>query len=288
MITSIYEFQFIWFCFTVHIEFLTKFRFAKISRNWLRNDFRVLREWGTSFASFAVSRNCWDYERNEFRKTRKSRKWRKLEVKIQNLTIFLLFLVKMSTKVVFGNSKPVLWGKQKVKTKPSCEPRLRVDTKWRFKFFAKYNYSFLVDVIIAIIATFSLKWKSLFHDYRYIFRITIIANIFIPLACSVVFYKSNFASFAKIITFAKHKNHENLILRNSRNSRKFRETRKHFRECKRACGLGSQCRPNECLFQVWETLGVGISGRGPDGQVRELQGSVYEQPKGEVDGSCHS
>ncbi len=34
--------------------------------------------------------------------------------------------------------------------------------------------------------------------------------------------------------------------------------------------------------------GVGILGRGPDGQVREIQGSVYEQPKEEVDGSCHS
>ncbi len=34
--------------------------------------------------------------------------------------------------------------------------------------------------------------------------------------------------------------------------------------------------------------GVGISGREPDGQVREIQGSVYEQPKEEVDGSCHS
>jgi hypothetical protein len=33
----------------------------------------------------------------------------------------------------------------------------RVDTKWRFQFFAKYDYRFLMDVIIAIIATFSLK-----------------------------------------------------------------------------------------------------------------------------------
>ncbi len=58
--------------------------------------------------------------------------------------------------------------------------------------------------------------------------------------------------------------------------------------CKRAYGLGSQCRPNESLFRVWEPQGVGISGRGPDGQVREIQESVYEQPKEEVDGSCHS
>jgi hypothetical protein len=35
--------------------------------------------------------------------------------------------------------------------------------------------------------------------------------------------------------------------------------------------------------------GVGISGgEGPDGQMEEMQGSVYEQPKEEVDGSCHS
>jgi hypothetical protein len=30
----------------------------------------------------------------------------------------------------------------------------RVDTKWRFQFFAKYDYRFLSDVIIAIIASF--------------------------------------------------------------------------------------------------------------------------------------
>jgi hypothetical protein len=32
--------------------------------------------------------------------------------------------------------------------------------------------------------------------------------------------------------------------------------------CKRAYGLGLQCRPNECLFGIWETLGVRISGGG--------------------------
>ncbi len=58
--------------------------------------------------------------------------------------------------------------------------------------------------------------------------------------------------------------------------------------CKRAYGLGSQCRPNECLFGSGKPQGVGISGRGPDGRVREIQGSVYEQPKEEADGSCHS
>jgi hypothetical protein len=83
-------------------RFLTKFRFLKISRNWLRNDFRVSRKWGTSFASFAVSRNCRDYERNEFCETWKSQKQRKLKVKIQNLTNYLLILVKMPAKVVFG------------------------------------------------------------------------------------------------------------------------------------------------------------------------------------------
>jgi hypothetical protein len=31
---------------------------------------------------------------------------------------------------------------------------IRVDTKWRFQFFAKYDYRILMDVIIAIIATF--------------------------------------------------------------------------------------------------------------------------------------
>jgi hypothetical protein len=33
----------------------------------------------------------------------------------------------------------------------------RVDTKWRFQFFAKYDYRFLLDVIIAIIANFFAK-----------------------------------------------------------------------------------------------------------------------------------
>jgi hypothetical protein len=33
-------------------------------------------------------------------------------------------------------------------------PATRVDTKWHFQFFTKYDYRFLLDVIIAIIATF--------------------------------------------------------------------------------------------------------------------------------------
>ncbi len=33
----------------------------------------------------------------------------------------------------------------------------RVDTNWRFQFFAKYDNRFLLDVIIAIIATFFAK-----------------------------------------------------------------------------------------------------------------------------------
>jgi hypothetical protein len=33
----------------------------------------------------------------------------------------------------------------------------RVDTKWRFQFFAKYDYRFMLDVIIAIIATVFAK-----------------------------------------------------------------------------------------------------------------------------------
>jgi hypothetical protein len=49
---------------------------------------------------------------------------------------------------------------------------------------------------------------------------------------------------------------------------------------------------NVVLLNVYLGLekpqGVGIPGGGPDGQVREMQGSVYKQPKEEVDGSCHS
>jgi hypothetical protein len=37
---------------------------------------------------------------------------------------------------------------------PLKGPLTRVDTKWRFQFFAKYDYRFLSDVIIAIIASF--------------------------------------------------------------------------------------------------------------------------------------
>jgi hypothetical protein len=32
-----------------------------------------------------------------------------------------------------------------------------VDMKWQFQFFAKYDYPFLLDVIIAIIVTFFAK-----------------------------------------------------------------------------------------------------------------------------------
>ncbi len=42
-------------------------------------------------------------------------------------------------------------------------------------------------------------------------------------------------------------------------------------------------------FGSGKPQGVGISGgEGPDGQMGEMQESVYEQPKEEVDGSCHS
>ncbi len=36
--------------------------------------------------------------------------------------------------------------------------------------------------------------------------------------------------------------------------------------------MGSQCRPNECIFGSGKTPGVGISGEGPNGQVREMRG----------------
>jgi hypothetical protein len=63
----------------------------------------------------------------------------------------------------------------------------------------------------------------------------------------------------------------------------------HYYVRKRAYGLGSQCRPNECLFWVGKPRGVGISGgEGARWQDGEMQGSVYEQPKREVDGSHHS
>jgi hypothetical protein len=37
---------------------------------------------------------------------------------------------------------------------PSLMGLSRVDTKWRFQFFTKYDYRFLLDVIFATIVTF--------------------------------------------------------------------------------------------------------------------------------------
>ncbi len=58
--------------------------------------------------------------------------------------------------------------------------------------------------------------------------------------------------------------------------------------CTRACGLGSQCGPNECLFGSGKPRGVGISGKGPHGLGEGNGELVYEQPGNKVDGSCHS
>jgi hypothetical protein len=55
-----------------------------------------------------------------------------------------------------------------------------------------------------------------------------------------------------------------------------------------SCGLGSQCRPNECILDLENPQGVGISGKGPHGLDEGNGESVYEQPGNEVDGSCHS
>jgi hypothetical protein len=51
-------------------------------------------------------------------------------------------------------------------------------------------------------------------------------------------------------------------------------------ECKRAYELGSQCCPNECLFGSGKPQGVGISGRGPDGQARENTGVSLRATQG--------
>jgi hypothetical protein len=59
-------------------------------------------------------------------------------------------------------------------------------------------------------------------------------------------------------------------------------------DCTLACVLGSQCRPNECIFGSGKPQGVGISGTGPHGVGEGSGESVYKQPGNEVDGSCHS
>jgi hypothetical protein len=69
----------------------------------------------------------------------------------------------------FGSKKSCFWRefqKNDSCVNPNCEEsrkskpnhhvnaRCRVDTKWRFQFFMNYDYRFLLDVIIMIIATF--------------------------------------------------------------------------------------------------------------------------------------
>ncbi len=51
----------------------------------------------------------------------------------------------------------VIYESQVTNRKQGGLPVSRVDTKWRIQFFAKYDYRFLLDVIIASIATFFAK-----------------------------------------------------------------------------------------------------------------------------------
>ncbi len=57
--------------------------------------------------------------------------------------------------VIKSDTKNRFWGKSQ--QWPQTWVRGRVDTKWRFQFCAKYDYRFLLDAIIAIIATFFAK-----------------------------------------------------------------------------------------------------------------------------------
>ncbi len=74
----------------------------------------------------------------------------------------------------------------------------------------------------------------------------------------------NFAIFAKIITFAKHENRENLILRNSR---KFRETREYLREFRVSRKSWKEFRQKPLLrcfcgrlvTPIWNSLRLGSS-----------------------------
>ncbi len=52
--------------------------------------------------------------------------------------------------------------------------------------------------------------------------------------------------------------------------------------------LGSQCRPNECIFGTGKPWGVGILGRGVYEPGEGNGKLVHEQPGNKVDGSCHS
>jgi hypothetical protein len=51
----------------------------------------------------------------------------------------------------------VIYESQVTNRKHGGLPVSRVDTKWRIQFFAKYDYRFLLDVIIVSIATFFAK-----------------------------------------------------------------------------------------------------------------------------------
>jgi hypothetical protein len=48
-------------------------------------------------------------------------------------------------------------GAEPGRTKAQGTDIIRVDTKWRYRFFAKYDYRFMLDVIIAIITNFFVK-----------------------------------------------------------------------------------------------------------------------------------
>ncbi len=61
-----------------------------------------------------------------------------------------------------------------------------------------------------------------------------------------------------------------------------------YGSCARACGSGSQCRPNECILDLENPGGSGFWVGGYMSHGREMGKLVYEQPGNEVDGSCHS
>ncbi len=112
-----------------------------------------------NFAKLATKRfSCFAKMGDEFREFRSFVKQPRLRKKRVSRNTKIAKTKKTWSKklsLVIANQ----YCEESTKSKPNHHVNAwyRVDTKWRFHFFAKYDYHFLLDVIIAIIAPFSLK-----------------------------------------------------------------------------------------------------------------------------------
>ncbi len=77
-----------------------------------------------------------------FKRLRSGQKNRVFRGKSQDKISLCYFKMKICHRFTCGVSKYLA-------EKKSVSVSVRVDTKWRFQFFTKYDYRFLLDVIIA-------------------------------------------------------------------------------------------------------------------------------------------